>query len=231
MGTWLVAAALLLIAGAAVVVSAMASSAGSQTADRGDACHVGGTTRLKGPRVPPGRGIHLVAGPAVLACGTAAGSSYELVGLQRSDAFCYSLDQPRQGLSEGGLCKPNNLPWASLCSHFCLDPIHGSEQRGDRLTRTVVTGQVPPRFSSVWIAYRYRGRWRHDRAAVARIQGQLARKLRQTDRFGLYAAVLPHCVGGRAIRVVGDDAGGRQRPTALETPPRSTAEVCDVGAQ
>lgn len=222
--------ALMLVVLGAVVVSTVAS-AGPQADIKPDACHVGSAPQLDIPRAPPGTGVHVVAGPAVLACGASSGSPYELVGLQRSDSFCYSVDQPRQRLSEGGFCKPDDLPWESFCAHFCLDPIHGSELHGERFRRTVLTGQMPLSFDSISISYRYRGRWVDQRAVIARIEGRLARKLRQTDPFGLYAAVLPVCVGRKSIRVYGEEAGVRDRPSSIEMPPRSTNDVCDVGSR
>jgi hypothetical protein len=211
---------LILVLSCAAVTALLAASAFSALASNSSeheavtlsqsTCDIGGSPTLDLLRYFPGRGKPLI--PAtVIGCGKSTGGSIELVATYTTKAFCFAIDRIQRMSSEGGECKPKDVPWKARCSELCVYsvlPVDLGHSR--RLRHTIVSGQALPSASYVRIIANDGSKRLESAAVPARvIEADLLKAIRQTEPFFVFGAVLPRCISARFVQVVAEDEAGK----------------------
>lgn len=172
-------------------------------------CQIGASPTLHVPRVQGVAGEKLTAKPRVVGCGNAGHGYFEIVAYDTSRAFCFSVDLPRLGVSQGIACQGNKKSKPPLCTGLCILSVTGAGLSDARRSRyTVVGGLAPLATDSVAGHYSLNDEEHKVRGAVARITGTLKRELKQPRTMVLYAVVTPVCVPSSAVTIIASDAAG-----------------------
>lgn len=172
------------------LANSAADNDGARESGRAD-CRVGGNPAMNLSRVPQGSREELRSRIFVIGCGTGPGDAgpVEIVGYRTSQGFCYGVDMPKLGRSEGGLCLPSSADWMSVCGkeHVCANGAIAFSAKGQRLTQT--SGQFDPRVENLSMQQADA----HSTVVVARPSGDLKRKLGIRSPISFFAAMVQGC--------------------------------------
>jgi hypothetical protein len=150
-----------------------------------------------------------------IGCGSARGRPLNIIAYDSAFGLCIEI---AQGRGSGGSCPHGPIEDGSairLTAGGNLFTGAGSFLPSPNFT--VARGILRSDVASVSVRFRSKGRARHVPAAVAQIDGELAKRLNQSAPFGFFAAVERGCFNGRHINakaltaageILGRDRGG-----------------------
>jgi hypothetical protein len=208
------------VAAAIAVTASVVSGDGGQASTGGGAaytCKVGRPASLDAPPI----GQKPTTPRLIVGCGRSQSfGPLEIVAYNTSQSFCFSLDRPKMGSSQGGECKPAATKWSSLCPRSpCISTAEDIDgEPGGAYHSTFVSGVLAPGTRAVRIVSSKAPK-RSIGAVVAHMPPQILNRLDQTEPFGLFAIVFPGCIPPTQIHVVAIGRNGkitgreRGRPT------------------
>jgi hypothetical protein len=197
------AAALAIVAIASSPASWAVANSGSHDRD----CRVGEPTTWKTTRFGFKRGevsVKFFSPVLVLSCGRTGflrAGALEIVGYETAEGLCASAQVKKQMLF-GGICEPSGTSWQDSTSKPIFWFGAGWGGGGPEPSSTNLAGDIAPNVAHVEVRFRRQGKVWTKAATVARVDGELLKKLRQTEPFGRFAALLPGCVPPQEINVV-----------------------------